>query len=110
MLLTLSFGEAKMELFDYIEVFYNQRRRYSTLGQISPAEFEKRTSAQRMDPVENRQERGFPTGSTRINLLSLENKPEPAAINLRQPSTESDQGQRDWGPRCGTQEKAGGLC
>jgi putative transposase len=32
-----SCGEAKMELFDYIEVFYNQRRRHSTLGQISPA-------------------------------------------------------------------------
>ena len=31
-----SCGEAKMELFDYIEVFYNQRRRQSTLGQISP--------------------------------------------------------------------------
>jgi len=37
-----SCGEAKMELFDYIEVFYNQRRRHSTLGQISPAEFERR--------------------------------------------------------------------
>lgn len=36
-----SHGEAKMELFDYIEVFYNQRRRHSTLGQISPAAFEK---------------------------------------------------------------------
>jgi putative transposase len=40
-----SHGEAKMELFDYIEVFYNQRRRHSTLGQISPAEFERRTQA-----------------------------------------------------------------
>ena len=29
-----SHGDAKMELFDYIEVFYNQRRRHSTLGQI----------------------------------------------------------------------------
>ena len=37
-----SYGEAKMQLFDYIEVFYNQRRRHSTLGQISPAEFERR--------------------------------------------------------------------
>jgi putative transposase len=37
-----SCGEAKMELFDYIEVFYNQRRRHSTLGQISPATFERR--------------------------------------------------------------------
>ena len=32
-------GEAKMELFDSIEVFYNQRRRQSTLDQISPAAF-----------------------------------------------------------------------
>jgi transposase InsO family protein len=40
-----SFGEAKMELFDYIEVFYNQRRRHSTLGQISPAAFERRAAA-----------------------------------------------------------------
>jgi transposase InsO family protein len=37
-----SCAEAKMELFDYLEVFYNQRRRHSTLGQISPAEFERR--------------------------------------------------------------------
>ena len=37
-----SCGQAKMELFDYIEVFYNQQRRHSTLGQISPAEFERR--------------------------------------------------------------------
>lgn len=40
-----SHGEAKMELFDYIEVFYNQRRRHSTIGQISPAEYERRTQA-----------------------------------------------------------------
>jgi putative transposase len=39
-----SCGEAKMELFDYIEVFYNQRRRHSTIGQISPAVFERRAT------------------------------------------------------------------
>jgi putative transposase len=39
-----SFGEAKMQLFDYIEVFYNQRRRHSTLGQISPAAYERQAS------------------------------------------------------------------
>jgi transposase InsO family protein len=38
------FRKAKMELFDYIEVFY-QRRRHSTLGQISPAVFERRAAA-----------------------------------------------------------------
>jgi putative transposase len=37
-----SCGEAKMESFDYLEVFYDQRRRHSMLGQISPAEFERR--------------------------------------------------------------------
>ena len=40
-----SCGEAKMELFDYIEVFYNQRRRHSTLGKISPARFERNAAA-----------------------------------------------------------------
>lgn len=38
-------GEAKMELFDFIEVFYNQRPRHSTIGQISPAAFERRAAA-----------------------------------------------------------------
>lgn len=33
---------ARHEVFWYIEVFYNQRRRHSTLGLISPAEYERR--------------------------------------------------------------------
>ena len=41
-----SCGEAKMELFDYIEVFYNQRRQHSTLSQIGPAAFERRATTQ----------------------------------------------------------------
>ena len=36
-----SHGEATRQLFDYIEVFYNQRRRHSTLGQMSPSAFER---------------------------------------------------------------------
>jgi putative transposase len=36
-----SCADAKMELFDYIEVFYNQRRRHSTIGYMSPAAFER---------------------------------------------------------------------
>ena len=39
-----SYAQAKAALFDYIEVFYNQRRRHATLGQISPAEFERRST------------------------------------------------------------------
>jgi putative transposase len=36
-----SHGEAKGQLFDYIEVFYNQRRRHSSAGRMSPAAFER---------------------------------------------------------------------
>jgi putative transposase len=32
--------EAKADVFDYIERFYNPRRRHSTLGYLSPVEFE----------------------------------------------------------------------
>jgi len=38
------YAHAKEALFDYIEVFYKQRRRHSTLGQISPAESERRST------------------------------------------------------------------
>lgn len=34
--------EARADVFDYIERFYNLRRRHSSLGGISPVEFEKR--------------------------------------------------------------------
>jgi putative transposase len=37
-----SCGHAKRELFEYLEVFYNQRRRHSTIGYVSPAVFEHR--------------------------------------------------------------------
>lgn len=34
-------AELRTEIFDYIEIFYNRERRHSTLGQLSPAQFEK---------------------------------------------------------------------
>ena len=34
-------AEAKEAIFDYIEIFYNRQRRHSTLGYLSPAEFER---------------------------------------------------------------------
>lgn len=37
-------AEARQEIFEYIEVFYNRQRRHSTLGYHSPAEFEARTA------------------------------------------------------------------
>ena len=38
--------EAKQSLFEYIEIFYNRRRRHSYLGYISPVEFERRYASQ----------------------------------------------------------------
>ena len=34
--------EARSDVFEYIEAFYNRRRRHSFLGYLSPAEYEAR--------------------------------------------------------------------
>lgn len=34
-------NQAKADVFDYIERFYNPRRRHSTLGYLSPIDYEK---------------------------------------------------------------------
>jgi Integrase core domain len=73
-----SYAHAKQALFDYIEVFYNQRRRHSTLGQISPAEFERRAE-EGMDPMENRTKRGFPQA------------PHPSSVLQKEQTTKTDQ-------------------
>ena len=58
-----SCGQAKMELFDYLELFYNQRRRHSTLGQISPVAFERRAALpQGMDAAIPVDAKSAPTG------------------------------------------------
>ena len=36
--------DATQDIFEYIEVFYHRRRRHSTFGYYSPAEFEARTA------------------------------------------------------------------
>lgn len=41
-----SYAVAKEELFDYIEVFYNNQRRHSSIDYVSPAEYER--AAERM--------------------------------------------------------------
>ena len=33
--------QAKADVFDYIECFYNPKRRHSTIGYLSPVEFER---------------------------------------------------------------------
>ncbi len=41
-------AEARLAVFDYIEAFYNPRRRHSALGYLSPAEFERRYRSDRI--------------------------------------------------------------
>jgi transposase InsO family protein len=36
-------AELRTEVFEYIEIFFNRRRRHSTLGMLSPADYENRT-------------------------------------------------------------------
>jgi putative transposase len=50
---------ARMALFTYIEGWYNPRRRHSALGQIAPAEFERRNMQFRHQPPST--EHGLPT-------------------------------------------------
>ena len=35
-------SQARMEIFDYIEVFYNRQRLHSSLGYLSPVDYEKK--------------------------------------------------------------------
>ena len=98
-----SHGDAKMELVDYIDVFYHQRRRHSTLGQISPAAFE-RQAASGMDAAipadaqnaptgiwKSRTEREIPTAPTPIIVVVNERKNNGDSNSVAKPSTESDQ-------------------
>jgi putative transposase len=39
--------QARADVFDYIERFYNPRRRHSTLGLVSPDEFEQASKSLR---------------------------------------------------------------
>ncbi len=38
--------EARLEVFEFIEVYYNRQRRHSTLDYLSPNEFEEKSSSQ----------------------------------------------------------------
>ena len=45
--------EARKDIFEYSELFYNHGRRHSTLGQVSPAEFEARAKVAKAGVHEN---------------------------------------------------------
>jgi transposase InsO family protein len=45
-------AQARMEVFKYIEMFYNPTRRHSALGYLSPNEYERRYQAGQRTPME----------------------------------------------------------
>ena len=45
-------AQAKQSIFEYVEVFYNRKRRHSTLGYLSPADFEKHWQQQERFPLQ----------------------------------------------------------
>ena len=52
-------NQARADVFDYIERFYNLRRRHSTIGYLSPMDFEKNAaSAQGACPPDRQQLKG----------------------------------------------------
>ena len=44
--------EVRMEVFKYIEMFYNPTRRHSALGYLSPAEYERQYEAGQLTPMD----------------------------------------------------------
>jgi putative transposase len=82
-----SHGDAKRELFEYIEAFYNQRRRHSTLGQISPAAYERQSARGLMPrrPRHERREGTIPNAADRAVVIGGILHPVPEA------------GRRSWG-------------
>jgi Integrase core domain len=87
-----SYAHAKAALFDYIEVFYNQRRRHSTLSQISPAEFERRNE-EGVESYGKPHRTRFPTGSTPVVAFNQQRRDHEDRSTQRKRSTESDQAQ-----------------
>jgi hypothetical protein len=59
-------AEARMAAFEFIEVFYNRRRRHSSIGYLSPVEYERRYHEGTVDP--DARERA-------IVLAAVKNKP-----------------------------------
>jgi putative transposase len=41
-------AEAKAALFEYMEVFYNRKRRHSSLGYVSPVEYERTADSRKL--------------------------------------------------------------
>jgi len=87
-----SHAEAKAQLFDYIEVFYNQQRRHSSLGYLSPAQYERVMQSGGVGPEQQPVNTSLQTetGTRTARLLGTAGKP-PAQSNALSPNRASAQ-------------------
>jgi putative transposase len=62
--------QARADVFDYIERFYNPQRRHSTIGYLSPIEFERIATASLIRCPPNRQQRNWPRNWRRRTTIA----------------------------------------
>jgi transposase InsO family protein len=77
---------AKRALFEYIEVFYNQRRRHSTIGYRSPAAYERQAAGT---------QRPLPASEPSHDLITAQAAEHVATGGIVQASPDGDR--RSWG-------------
>ena len=87
-------GEARLGLFDYIETFYNTKRIHTSLGGLTPSEFE----AERREESPEKSEKSEPDAScARPSALEFFEASEPPSTRMKDspPGSEEPGGSDD---------------
>jgi len=72
--------EARQDIFEWIDVFYNRVRRHSTLGYRSPAEFEAMATALNPVSMKSREDQSQPISPSWLLVLQLLSPPAPHSL------------------------------
>lgn len=68
--------EARRDIIDYVEMFYNSKRRHSHLGYLSPREFEKMMELKKVCQSPTASNRK-PTAKSAVPRISVQTNPGP---------------------------------
>ncbi len=83
-----SVEDACIELFDYIESYYNRKRRHSWLGNISPAQFDRTAEAAEVLPKFESKLAYLTVRLNRTTPINVSESPSFAGIRTRKSGTE----------------------